>query len=397
MTLLASHLMTMEQTMNHQATLDMPVQPVECGVDRTGFQIGWDHAHHGLVPPPGLLLAGTPVGQGWRAAKAVFGYRTLQASRHTRSWLALRTLAWRQGISFELQQVTPNYLAQIHNGRCPVLRTPLGGATGEPDAAVIDRINPQAGYAAGNLAVISQRAAVAREGVDVLESLRLARSIQSHSDNNINGLDAAAWLRLATLRSFATPLPFGQAARLPLALLPPNRVRVLNAAQGLQTLLTLQFSSTGWSARTRAIAELLPQHTLRHDYNLFIGAVAPRVLEAGANNAGLRQVLEDVWLGERVQRRWRHLVLSLGEEGTATLLDRAVAHGLAGMGTLVNHADEQATEGWALADGGRVPAPSHSTVVPRLSRVPPQMLQMGQAPRVPFVTTRPAGALHNRC
>src|SRR5688572_32808500 len=124
----------MESTMN-QATLDLPLQPADSSIDRTGFQIGWDHAHHGLVPPPGLLLAGTPIGQGWRAAKAVFGHRTLAASRHTRSWLALRTLAWRQGINFELQQLTPNYLAQIHTECCPILRTPLGGATGEPDAA----------------------------------------------------------------------------------------------------------------------------------------------------------------------------------------------------------------------------------------------------------------------
>lgn len=336
----------------NQATLDLPLQPTDSGIDRTGFQIGWDHAHHGLVPPPGLLLAGTPIGQGWRAAKAVFGHRTLPASRHTRSWLALRTLAWRQGISFELQQLTPNYLSQIHADRCPILRTPLGGASGEPDAAVIDRINPQAGYAAGNLAVISQRAAVAREHVDVLEALRRGHRLQSGGDTD-TGLDAAAWLRLAALRSFATPLPFAEAARLPLALLPPNRVRVLNAAQGLQALLTLQFATPGWSARTRAIAELLPQHTLRHDYNLFIGAIAPRVVEAGAPATGLRQALEDAWLGERVQRRWQHLVLSLGEAGTRVMLDRATAQGLAAVRTL-NHGDEQAIDGWALADGGRV-------------------------------------------
>lgn len=342
----------------NQATLNLPLQPADSGIDRTGFQIGWDHAHHGLVPPPGLLLAGTSIGQGWRAARAVFGHRTLPAQRHTRSWLALRTLAWRQRISFELQQVTPNYLAQIHTERCPVLRSALGGAGGEPDAAVTDRINPDAGYAAGNLAVVSQRAAVAREHVDVLEALRRARRIEAGGQPDA-GLDAAAWLRLAALRSFATPLPFVEAARLPLALLPPNRVRVLNAAQGLQTLLTLQFAAPGWSARTRAIAELLPQHTLRHDYNLFIGAIAPRVLEAGAHPAGLRQALEDAWLGERVQRRWQHFVLSLGETGTRTVLDRATAQGLTAVRTL-NHDDEQAIDGWALAEGGRVRQTPHS-------------------------------------
>lgn len=367
----------------NQATLDLPLQPADSCIDRTGFQIGWDHAHHGLVPPPGLLLAGTPIGHGWRAAKAVFGHRTLAAGRHTRSWLALRTLAWRQGISFDLQQVTPNYLAQIDSPRCPILRTPLGGASGEADAAVIHRINPHAGYAAGNLAVVSRRAAVVREQVDVLQALRRAHRLCGGETDS--GLDAAAWLRLATLRSFATPLPFFEAARLPLALLPPNRVRVLNAAQGLQSLLTLQFAAPGWSARTRAIAELLPQHTLRHDYNLFIGAIAPRVLEAGAQGVALRQVLEDAWLGERVQRRWQHLVLCLGEAGTRTMLDRATAHGLAAVRTL-NHGDEQAVDGWALAAGGRVQPPQPA--LPRLRRALP-------APTV--FAARPDAARHSAC
>ena len=324
----------------------------ESSIDRTGFDIGWDHAHHGLVPPPELLLDGTPLGQGWLAGKAVFGRRTLAAQRSTRQWLALRTLAWRQGITFETQQLTPHYLNQIHTERCPILRTPLGGAAGQPDAAVVDRLNPRAGYAAGNVATLSQRAAQARVGVDLLEAMRRARRIEAGAEPGA-GLDAAAWWRLAVLGSMATPLPFHEAARLPLVLLPPNRVRLLNAPQGLQALLTMQFATPGWSARTRAIAELLPEHTLRHDFNLFIGALAPRVLEAEAGPSALRLALEDAWLHERVQRRWQHFVLSLGEAATTVLLDRAAAQGLAGV-RMLSHEAEQATEGWALADSGQV-------------------------------------------
>ncbi len=336
--------------------LDLDLEPAgrpADEVERTGFDIGWDHAHHGLVPPAELLLEGTPLGQGWRAGRAVFGTRTLAASRATRQWLALRLLAWRRGIAFETQQLTPHYLAQIHAERCPVLRTPLGGAPGQPDAAVIERLNPQAGYAAGNLAMLGQRAAQARAGVDVLEALRRAHRAEAGGEA-VDGLDAPAWLRLAALRSFATALPFHEAARLPLALLPPNRVRLLNTVQGLQALLTLQFANPGWAARTRAVAEWLPAHTLRHDYNLFIGALAPRVLEAGTQGAALRRALEDAWLHERVQRRWQHFVLSLGEAAAASLLDRVAAQGLAG-GRLLSHGDEQATDGWALDACGQVP------------------------------------------
>jgi hypothetical protein len=324
--------------------------------DRVGFDIGWDHAHHGLVPPAELLLDGTPLGQGWRAGRAVFGRRTLATQRATRQWLALRTLAWRRGIAYETQQLGANHLAQIHTDRCPVLRTLLGGAEGQADAPVFERLNPQAGYAAGNVAVMSAAAAQARIGVDVLEALRRAHRLAAGGEVP-GGLDAAAWWRLAALRSYTTPLPFHEAACVPMAVLPPNRVRLLNAPQGLQALLTLQFTAPGWAARTRTIAELLPAHTLRHDYNLFIGAMAPRVLEAGPQPADIRRALEDAWLQDRVQRRWQHLVLSLGEAATAALVQRAAALGLAGVRTL-QLAPEQAVEGWALAEGGQLPVPA---------------------------------------
>ena len=329
----------------HQATLNLD-SPAADACERTGFELGWDHAHHGLVPPPGLLLPDTPICQGWMAGKAVFGGRTLSASRSVRQWLALRLRAWRQGLNFEGQQVTAHYLGQIHAERCPVLRQPLGGAANSPLAGETARLNPQAGYAAGNLATLSHTAAQALAQVDVIEAQRRARRAEAQ-DGAAFGLEAAAWWRLAALRAFATPLPFFEAARLPLAMLPPNRVRVLNAVQGLQVLVTLQFASPGWSARTRALGALLPAHTLRHDFNLFVAALAPRVLEAGSDAPAVRRALEDAWLNERVQRRWQHFVLSLGEAGTEALLERAAASGLAGV-RLIHHAPQQATDGWGL-------------------------------------------------
>lgn len=360
--------------------------------DRTGFEIGWDHAQRGLVPPAELLLEGTPVGQGWRAGKAVFGGRTLGTQRCTRLWLALRTQAWRLGIAYEGQQLTANYLAQIQVEHCPITRRPLGGSADHADALVVERIDPRAGYAAGNVAVISRAAADARAdaraGAGVLDALRLAHRIGAGDGEPVAGLNAAAWWRLAALRSYATPLPFHEAARVPMALLPPNRVRLLNAVQGLQALLTMQFAKPGWAARTRAIAALLPEHTLRHDYNLFIGAMAPRVLEAETARMPVRQALEDAWLNERVQRRWQHFALSLGEAGTTALLDRAAAMGLAGVRTLLlGH--EQAVDGWAREDEGRVvngalvadPAAPAASRAPRKHRLaqPARPLQTGLA------------------
>jgi hypothetical protein len=369
-----------------QITLDFPLvttEPAEHGADpvsRTGFDIGWDHAHHGLVPPPELLLVGTPVQQGWMAGKAVFSNRTLSNTRHTRQWLQLRLLAWRRGVAFEGLQLTPNYLAQIQAKTCPVTRTALQG-----NNLSIERLNPQAGYAAGNVAVLSTEAAQAWQGASVHDAVRLARAAEA--DPTACAIPAAQWWRLATLRAFATPLPFTQAATLPLAVLPPNRVRVLNAAQGLQVLVTLMFATPGWSARCRNLAQGLPEHSLRQDFNLFVGAMAPRVLEAGSDPVVLRHALEDAWLQERVQRRWQHFVLSLGEVACEALLQRITGTNLATKRT-VQLTTEQATDGWALAQGGRAAITHEVLVRPKLGpRLPQRLATADNPPKNKSATT----------
>jgi len=311
----------------NQAALELD-RPDADTIDRTGFDIGWDHAHHGLVPPAELMHAETPVCQGWMAGRAVFNRRVPGITRDIRQWLQLRLLAWRRGIAFDVRQLTPSSLAQIHVGSCPVLRLPLGGLPGDASAAVVERLDPQLGYVAGQLAVMSQQAAQAADGVDVRAAVRRARLAES-AGAPVSGFAAAAWWRLAALRSFATALPFHLAARLPLAVLPPPCVHLVNAVQRLQARVTLQFTAPGWSARAREIAGLLPEQALRHDFNLFVGALVPRLLEAGPGADDQRRALEDAWLHERVQRRWQHFVLSLGETGVETLLLRAGAPGTA--------------------------------------------------------------------
>jgi hypothetical protein len=288
-------------------------------IGRAGFALGWDHAHHGLVPPPGLLLEGTPVGQGWRAGKAVYGHRTLGATASVRLWLVLRTRAWRSGIEFDAERLGPQLLAQLRVDRCPVLRQHLGGASGDARAPSFERLNPHLGYVPGNVALMSRAAAQAREGVDIADAVRHARRTDGGADP-VDGLDAPAWWRLAALQSFATSLAFGAAARLPLAVLPPPGVRPANPVQALQALLTLQFAAPGWSERLRSVAERLPVPALRQDYNLWVGALVPRVLEATQQRRDLLLALEDAGLAERVSRRWQHFVLSLGEAGVQALL-----------------------------------------------------------------------------
>lgn len=378
-----------------QVELELCVQEAE-PADATGFRIGWDHAHHGLVPPPELLLDGSPVGEGWRAARAVFARRarTWPAGRHTRRWLALRIDAWRAGAVFDLATVTPNHLAQIEVRQCPARRVWLAGTNGAEDggdAPTITRLNPQAAYSAGNLLMLSRCAAQTCGDQGVAELVRRARAAEAEEDSLSavpgavtphrlaaspdaepdadaeapgernarpgSALDAAAWWRLAALRSFATPLPLADAARLPLAALPPNRTRVLNAPQALQVLLTLRVAAADWSSHLREVAALLPAHSLRTDFNLWVGALAPRRLEAQALGRNMQRSLEDAWLAERVQRRWQHFVLSLGEPACETLVRQLASRRLGPRAT--DHVPlDQAVDGWSLIPSPRAAAAS---------------------------------------
>lgn len=342
-------------------------------LDRTGFDIGWDFARHALVPPAELMLDGTPVSQGWHAARAVFGRRTLAASRAVRQWLALRLQAWREGAAYEDLQLTPHYLLQLDTTHCPVTRASLGGHPDGDHAPVLCRLRDDAGYAAGNLAMISRAAARAKAGVaDAGAAREHADQLARLGDEaRHDGLDAAAWARLATLMSFALPLPQAQAARLPLRVLPPNRVRVLGAAQGLQALLTLRLTDAGWARRARAVADLLPRAELRTDFNLFVGAIAVPLMRmpAGATPREQRWVQEDAWADGRVQRRWQQWVLQLSESECEALLHQLAESGLSGLRLLVHPADA-ATDGWALPSAGRAQPTSGPTRPPVHHRGP---------------------------
>jgi hypothetical protein len=320
---------------------------------QVGFDIGWDHAHHGRVPPPQHLHLGNPVRQGWQAGRACFGARTLGASRLVRQWLQLRLQAWRVGRVFEREQVTPHYLGQLDVPQCPVTRQALGGGEG-----VIARVHDGAGYAAGNLAMMASLASRAKGTLDWQEALGHAQRAGAADGSAVQGLNAAAWSRLAVLMSFVSVLPHAQAACLPLLVQPPNRLRVLNPVQGLQALVTRELGRPDGTRRLRALAELLPGDALRLDFNLFLSALLPRLIEAGQGRPSwaLRHALEDAWRDARVNRCWQRFALQLDESLVEALLQQCAAKAIAGTHLLL-HARATATEGWALATRGLAQQP----------------------------------------
>jgi len=337
------------------------------GLDRTGFQIGWDHAHHRITPPLRHLDASNPVGQGWSAGRTAFGARQLRATAAVRQWLALRLQAWQQGEVFEEVQVNPSFLARIDVAQCPVSRQPLTLSAAQHSDATVCRLNPAAAYAAGNLAVISRQVALAwsqGDGGDhwqaamtrAEEMAQAPAQAPAQAQAEIGGvpatpagLDAAAWLRLAVLASFATPLPHAQAALLPLRVLPPNRVRVINPVQALQVMLTLQFSQAGYARRLLGLAALMPGSEARQAFQIFMHTLLARRLAvtATATPLQLRQAMEDSWGDTLVNRRWQRLATWLSAADCEQLLQRASQRGLVvGASRWLSH--ESATEGWAI-------------------------------------------------
>lgn len=356
-----------------QATFEFSPLPIHAaqaatGLDATGFAIGWDHAHHRVTPPLAHLDGRNPVGQGWTAGRAAFGERRLRTTAAVRQWLALRLQAWQEGADFEDQQVNPAFLARIDADVCPVSRVPLLLATGGADDATALRLNTAAAYAAGNLAVVSRQVAHAwgAEGCRgdwAAAQARAAALAEGPSAPAEGELDADAWQRLVVLASFATPLPHAQAALLPLRVLPPNRVRVINPVQALQVMLTLQFSQAGYARRLLGLAALVPGAEARQAFQIFMHTLLARRLAVGpqATPLELRQAMEDTWADALVQRRWQRLASRLDAASCETLLQRASQRGLVvGGGRWLS--TDAATDGWAL------PVPVQPAVRPALQR-----------------------------
>lgn len=324
--------------------------------EQIGFELGWDYAHHGLQPPAPYALGSSPLRHGLLAGQATFGARTLAPTRHVRKWLQLRLHAWLRGRSVELMQVTPRYLQLIDASHCPVTRVPLSTATLEASDASVDRVRNDAGYAAGNLAVMSRKANQAKAAHGFRAALRIVRDLELGNRDGVDGLNAAQWARVAVLCSFVEPLDHDEAAALPLLVLPPNRLRLFNPVQALQAFVSRQLLVPGWSQRIARFEALLPGKPSRRAFQMFFHALLPRVLEAGRQTSAheARWAVEDAWRNALVMKRWTAFARLLSAAQCESLVERATARKL-GTQLVERIADEAATEGWNLASRGYVP------------------------------------------
>lgn len=336
-----------------QLPLPMPPapEPAPASHERLGFELGWDHARHGLTPPVEQLFRHSPLQQGWQMGRATFGARTLKAQRHTRLWLDLRNHAWLRGRSFETLLVTPNYLQQLETSHCPVSRLPLLEEDGHPQQRRIDRVRDDAGYAAGNLAQLSRAANTAKADRSWQQAWAMAQSLRQGPMTSAGGLNPAAWERMAVLTSFVTPLDHEQAARIPLLVLPPNRLRLFNPIQALQALVTRQLATPGWAQRLARLEALMAPE-LRSSFSQVVMALVPRVLRCQSltDPLAIRWALEDAWRDGLLQKRWTRFALQLNPAQAEALVQRAASKRLSTV--RVQSHGSGATEGWALERQG---------------------------------------------
>ena len=337
------------------ASTSPAADPAPTAHDRIGFQLGWDYAHHGLALPAPYAGETSPLRAGLTAGRAAFGERTLEATLYVGRWLQLRLRAWLRGRSVESFQVTPNYLRQIDATHCPITRAPLTGGDGA-DAVSIDRVRDDAGYAAGNLALMSTKANHAKGAHGFCGALQCVRRIEAEQLPGLAGLTASQWARVAVLCSFVEPLSHDEASALPLLVLPPNRVRLFNPVQALQAFVSQQLLTPGWSQRVSRFEDLLPGKSLKRDFKSFFMALLPRVLEGGRlyDVHTARWAIEDAWRASLVQQRWAQFARQLDAGQCEALLVKAAARRLTTR-TVVPSSDAGAIDGWNLATRGYVP------------------------------------------
>ena len=287
--------------------LQTPPQPQSLTAhEHIGFELGWDYAHYKVAPPMPFISEPSALVNGLLAGQAAFGQRTLQPTRHVRKWLQLRLHAWLRGRSVELVQVTPHYLQQIDVSHCPITRVELTPGAHEGSEASIDRVRSDAGYAAGNLAVINTKANHAKAAHGFRDALQFVQLVEAGPLGGLDGLTAEQWSRVAVLCSFVEPLSHEEASALPMLVLPPNRLRLFNPVQALQAFISQQLTTPGWSHRMTRLEDLLPGKLLRRSFQTFFHALLPRVLEAGrsATPQQLRWAIEDAWRHPLVLQRW---------------------------------------------------------------------------------------------
>ena len=304
-----------------------------------GDALGFDYARYGMVPPAPCLWPGHPVREGWERGRRLVGRRTRIATLAATRWLALRLAAWHRGEAFDDHQITPQVLRSLEVATA----CPITGRALQDDAKVVP-VDAARGWVAGNLALMSPSFAERWVGIDwELAKASLARA-EAEPETLVDSIPLRQWRRIVALKSLATPLPNDEAALIPLHVLPPNRLRLVNPIQELQAVLTLQLAVPGWGQRARGIADSMPE-ALRNEFNLFFNSLLAQALRQGHGpaRAEMRDALATAWGDAVVQRRWTRFAAQVDAPLAEVLVERLTREPMPGL-YVVHHGEVEALQ-----------------------------------------------------
>ena len=307
-----------------------------------GDAIGFEYARYGMVPPAPCLWPGHPIREGWERGRRAMARRTRPATLAVTRWLALRLAAWQRGEAFDDHQITPQVLRSLE----VATHCPITGRALQNDACVVP-IDLQRGWAAGNLVLVSPAIAERWITIDWAMAQAALERAEAEPETLVDGLPLRHWRRIVALKSLATALPHDAAARIPLHVLPPNRIRLVNPIQELQAVLTLQLAVPGWGQRARGIADSLPL-ALRNEFNLFFNSLLAQALRQGHGSAktGMRDALATAWGDAVVLRRWLRLSAQVDADLAGTLVERLTREPMPGL-YVVRHGEVEAKQAMA--------------------------------------------------
>ena len=304
-----------------------------------GDAIGFEYARFGLVPPAPCLWPGHPIREGWERGRRLMTRRTRPATLAVTRWLALRLAAWQRGEAFDDHQITPQVLRSLE----VATHCPITGRALQDDACVVPIALPR-GWSAGNLVLLSP--AIAERWVTIDWEMAKAALVRAEGEPEglVDGLPLRHWRRIVALKSLATPLAHEEAARIPLHVLPPNRIRLVNPVQELQAVLTLQLAVPGWGQRARGIADSLPL-ALRNEFNLFFNSLLAQALRQGHGSAKaeMRDALATAWGDDVVMRRWLRFAARVDAPLAETLVERLTREPMPGL-YVVRHGEVEAKQ-----------------------------------------------------
>ena len=157
--------------------------------EKIGYVIGQEWAYYRQPLPDNADAA---IYRGHESNAAQIRFRS-EVDRFTKKWLQLRYHAYLRSRTVS-EDVTPSLIKALDVSFCQVTETNLTHGFQEDSDWSVERLCNQAGYAWGNLAIISKNANEAR-GSMIYEEICAA----ADSKKNINGLSPIEWERYKCL------------------------------------------------------------------------------------------------------------------------------------------------------------------------------------------------------